>query len=802
MRGRVLEGIRTAVLGLRPSRFLMGKFRAAQGNVGLDNTVLKRFYSPQLEAKRPLARPAHPDLAVAAPKEVKRHSAPPPVRRAHPPLSMTTLQTRPPHASLSMAAPKIEAFNPPRRQLHTSPADKKNPAAPVNPASAHQQFLNLHSLLKSSKAMAEMYRGAERDAHDARHGDKLAQDIAEYEAAIQKLIDAESLQHQKNYQSQITEDNEEEFLKILFDLIAKQSQHKKDSTAYFDLEAEISGLRRAINPRCQRVIVHNRSWIATKAVKKLRDLGFDVYISYEEADKNTRAVRSVPEDHRLLVASYKDPKGLQAHALALKQRYPQDKIGVYFGIGFLSENVEATKWCEDNGIHPFSPGSKAMAIYSNKAKSNQAAAALGVPVPKSAAVDARDVAALLKAAEEIGYPLMTKKDTDTGRGLGNKIVTTPEELLQVARRSVKEGYTFMLQQLIPREHARHIEYQFLTDKSGCLLVDIRECSLQDDIGGKKAESSLSARIPRQRMDHAAAEIMRDAYALGYIGPGTIEFLLDEETGEYYFIEMNTRLQVEHPVTDMVINGDLMTMGMRASAEKSTEKWLQKRFPAYQHLSAQQIIDHLHQDAGHVRNFRVQAEGIVYQDGRLYPRGFQGEVMSIEVPASTEDLVVVVDAEPGTTFNPTRREAVESQVGHVTSRSKISMRDAEEKGLAALQAIRANVGGRIDTSHAEYITSLFHWKNKQQKGRDTLSTVPTFNRLYAVRHGTNLAFFNKHKTAHQPPEPISIDTIHAWEKEWAKENANTPKDKQISWEAFRDMKLAEMMMKSTVSQRRS
>jgi acetyl-CoA/propionyl-CoA carboxylase biotin carboxyl carrier protein len=309
------------------------------------------------------------------------------------------------------------------------------------------------------------------------------------------------------------------------------------------------------------VMVANRGEIAVRVIRTLRKLGIRSVAIFTDADAGARFVTMA--DAAVRVGSYLDVEAVAEAATSAGAE------AVHPGYGFLSENPEFARALEARGVQFIGPSVHALEVMGDKIRAKEAVIERGVPtVPGSAGVGLDD-AALTKAAASVGYPLLIKPSAGGG-GKGMQVVTGPAELaagLASARRVAAAAFgddTLLLERLI--ETPRHIEVQILADRSGATIhLGERECSLQrrHQKVVEEAPSPLLDAATRARIGEAACEVAR---SVGYEGAGTVEFLVaDAAPDEFFFIEMNTRLQVEHPVTEQVTGIDLVEQQLRIAA---------------------------------------------------------------------------------------------------------------------------------------------------------------------------------------------------------------------------------------------
>ncbi|WP_130506072.1 acetyl/propionyl/methylcrotonyl-CoA carboxylase subunit alpha [Microterricola gilva] len=325
-----------------------------------------------------------------------------------------------------------------------------------------------------------------------------------------------------------------------------------------------------------RVLVANRGEIACRIIQTLRRLGIVSIAVYSDADREAKHVGLADIAVRIGPAaaseSYLDVAAVMAAAVA------SGADAVHPGYGFLSESPLLAAACAEAGIVFVGPSESALSVMGDKIRSKRHVAAYGVPVtPGSessgdgAGGDSGD-AALTASATAIGYPVLVKPSAGGG-GKGMQVVQSAEELpaaLATARRVARAAFgddTLFLEKLI--ERPRHIEVQLLADRAGNTVhLGERECSLQRRHQKviEEAPSPLLDAGTRARIGEAACAVAR---SVGYEGAGTVEFLVsDAAPEEFFFMEMNTRLQVEHPVTEQVTGIDIVEWQLRTAAGES------------------------------------------------------------------------------------------------------------------------------------------------------------------------------------------------------------------------------------------
>ncbi|PWH20327.1 MAG: acetyl-CoA carboxylase biotin carboxylase subunit [Anaerolineae bacterium] len=314
-----------------------------------------------------------------------------------------------------------------------------------------------------------------------------------------------------------------------------------------------------------KVLIANRGEIAVRIIRACRELGMQTVAVFSEADRHALHVRYADEAYFIGASPSRESylRGDRIIDVALKS----GAGAIHPGYGFLAERADFAQAVLDAGLAFIGPKPSSIAAMGDKAVARSTVAKAGVPVvPGTEGEGSLRDDDLLTIAPQIGFPLLIKA-TAGGGGKGMREVTSMEEmpaLLKAARREAEAAFgdgNVYLEKLI--DGARHIEFQILADQNGNVIhLGERECSLQRR-HQKLLEESPSPFISddddlRQRMGEVA---VRAAQAVGYVNAGTIEFLVDKDK-KFYFLEMNTRLQVEHPVTEMVTGVDIVKEQIR------------------------------------------------------------------------------------------------------------------------------------------------------------------------------------------------------------------------------------------------
>jgi 3-methylcrotonyl-CoA carboxylase alpha subunit len=313
------------------------------------------------------------------------------------------------------------------------------------------------------------------------------------------------------------------------------------------------------------VLIANRGEIACRIIRTLKRLGIRALAVYSDADREARHVKLADEAIRIGPA----PAGesyLRADAI-LEAAARTGAQAIHPGYGFLAENAGFARACRDAGLTFIGPSPEAIEVMGAKDRAKAAAVAAGVPMVPGNPGEAQDQASLLAAARELGFPVLLKAIAGGG-GKGMRVVRGAGEFgaaLEGARREAAAAFgddRMLLERYLTAP--RHIEVQVFGDRRGQVVhLFERDCSVQRRHQKIIEEAPAPGLSGDQRRALGAAAV-RLAQAIGYAGAGTVEFLLDQD-GAFYFMEMNTRLQVEHPVTEMITGQDLVEWQLRVAA---------------------------------------------------------------------------------------------------------------------------------------------------------------------------------------------------------------------------------------------
>jgi acetyl-CoA carboxylase biotin carboxylase subunit len=320
--------------------------------------------------------------------------------------------------------------------------------------------------------------------------------------------------------------------------------------------------------KIKKILVANRGEIAVRIIKSCREMGITSVAIFSEADRKSLHVKLSDEAYFIgpspPLESYLNIEKI----ISVAKKSKADAI--HPGYGFLAENSNLVKKCEEEGIIFIGPPSYPMEIMGKKTLSRRKMIEAGVPIIPGTIDPIRNEKELMKKAKEIGFPLLLKASAGGG-GKGMRLVKTEKELIssfQMAKSEALSSFgddSIYIEKYIERPH--HIEIQILADEYGnYVYLGERECSIQRRYQ-KVLEETPSPLLDDETRRAMGEVAIKASKAVGYINAGTVEFVVDEDRN-FYFLEMNTRLQVEHPITEMVTGIDLVKEQIKiASGEK-------------------------------------------------------------------------------------------------------------------------------------------------------------------------------------------------------------------------------------------
>ena len=402
----------------------------------------------------------------------------------------------------------------------------------------------------------------------------------------------------------------------------------------------------------KKILVANRGEIAIRVMQTAKKMGIKTVAVYSTVDRNSPHVKFADEAVCIGEAPSNQSYLLGDKIIEVCKQLGVD--GIHPGYGFLSENSDFAELAEKNNITFIGPKSKAMKVMGSKLAAKEAVKAFNIPMVPGLDEAITDIALAKKVAAEIGFPILIKASAGGG-GKGMRIVENEAEFESQMDRAISEatnafgdGSVFIEKYV---GSPRHIEIQIMADSHGNILYLFeRECSIQRRHQKVVEEAPSSVLTPeiRKAMGEAAVKV---AQSCDYLGAGTVEFLLDENKN-FYFLEMNTRLQVEHPVTEMITGLDLVEMQIRvARGEKLTitQDDLQIKGHAMElRVYAEDTLNDFLPSVGHLDVYQIPVgEGIRVDNG--FEQG-------MDVPIYYDPMLAKL-----ITYGKTREESIELMI---------------------------------------------------------------------------------------------------------------------------------------------
>jgi acetyl-CoA carboxylase biotin carboxylase subunit len=315
----------------------------------------------------------------------------------------------------------------------------------------------------------------------------------------------------------------------------------------------------------EKVLVANRGEIALRVIRACKELDIETVAIYSEADRESLHVRFADDDVCIGPAPARESYLRIARIIAAAEITGADAI--HPGYGFLAENAEFAETCTASNITFIGPTAQQIRVMGDKAAARKAMQDVGVPIVPGTPGPVADVDEALAFAKDIGFPVIIKAAAGGG-GKGMRVAKSAEEFsrsFSMARSEAMSAFgndDVYVEKYLSRP--RHIEFQVMGDQHGNVLhLGERDCSIQRR-HQKLIEEAPSPAVTPDLRERMGSDAVKGAKAIDYVGAGTIEMLLDED-GSYYFMEMNTRIQVEHPVTEMLTGIDLVKEQIRVAA---------------------------------------------------------------------------------------------------------------------------------------------------------------------------------------------------------------------------------------------
>ncbi|MEC9132811.1 MAG: biotin carboxylase N-terminal domain-containing protein, partial [Pseudomonadota bacterium] len=425
----------------------------------------------------------------------------------------------------------------------------------------------------------------------------------------------------------------------------------------------------------RKVLIHARGCTAAKLIRIAQQQNIQVVLVQSDPDMESAAVDQLTDNDTLVCIGGNTPDESYLNAQSvLNVAENQGADSLHPGIGFLSENSGFAELVRSHGINFIGPPVASMETMGNKSNAINTALRLNVPVVPGSHGIMTDVDRASEVAAEIGYPILIKA-VHGGGGKGIQVVESPSEFQQLfhrvgieARSAFGNGDVYLEKYVTS---LRHIEAQLLRDTHGNThVLGIRDCSVQRD-KQKVIEESASTTLPEELLQQVIRSTADIANEVGYVGAGTVEFIYDLAANAVYFMEMNTRLQVEHPVTEWVSGIDIVAQQFRIAAGES-------------------IADLTVQNNGYAMEARINAERILKQgDGSLAFRPHPGEVETCHFPEE-EGVEIIAAVGPGKFISPYYDSMVAQIIVHAESREAAAAKLADYLGRIELSGICTNI----------------------------------------------------------------------------------------------------------------
>ena len=424
----------------------------------------------------------------------------------------------------------------------------------------------------------------------------------------------------------------------------------------------------------RKILIANRGEIAVRIIRAARELGIATVAVYSTADKE--ALHTLLADEAVCIGPAKSTESYLNMNAVLSTAVLTGAEAIHPGFGFLSENSKFATMCEEVGIKFIGPSGAVMDLMGDKINARAQMIKANVPVIPGSSGEVHTSDEALAVAEKIGYPVMLKASAGGG-GKGIRKVEKVEDLVAAFESASREakaafgnGAMYMERVIYP---ARHIEVQILADQHGHVVhLGERDCSLQRN-NQKVLEESPSVAIGKTLRQKIGEAAVRAAKSVGYENAGTIEFLFDEDKREFYFMEMNTRVQVEHPITEFVTGVDIVKEQIKIAAG--------------QELSFNQEDIHI---TGHAIECRINAENPAFN---FAPS--PGKISNLYLPSGGVGLRVDSAVYPGYTIPPYYDSMIAKIIVHGENRFDALMKMQRALYELEIDGIVTNSGFQLD-----------------------------------------------------------------------------------------------------------
>ena len=439
-------------------------------------------------------------------------------------------------------------------------------------------------------------------------------------------------------------------------------------------------------PQIKKVLIAIRGEIALRVIRACRDMGIRTVAVYSTADRDAMHVKLA--DESVCIGPAQSSESYLNESAILTAALLTNADAIHPGYGFLSERADFVDKVEQHGLIWIGPDSNMIRKMGDKVNAKQTAIKCGLPVVPGSEGALRDIEDALVWADKIGYPVMIKAASGGG-GRGMRAINNANELKEafpIVKAESKSAFgddTLYMEKLLL--HPRHIEFQVLGDKHGNVVIfGERDCSLQRK--NQKVMEECPAAILTQKQRDDMIEICKNAAKkMKYTNAGTFEFMFED--GKFYFLEMNTRLQVEHPVTEMVYGVDLVREQIRIAAGEKLG------------YTQSNLVAH-----GHAIEFRINAED---------PETFIPNPGKIELYAPAGGLGVRVDsaAYSGYTIPSTYDSMIAKLVVHAQSRPSCIMRAERALDEFVIEGIKTTIPLQkklLENSDVRQLKTDNHW----------------------------------------------------------------------------------------------